>query len=196
MPVESDISQGSPPLNHPAVENELLTRMNEVTAFAGYLCRDEHATKDLVQDTMFKALTNVASYTTGSNARAWLFQICKNTFINSTRRKRFEGNRFEGTQLDDAGEDEYSCALMGDAHADAFGDEVMIALKSIPTDCQTAILLCDVEGYSYDEIAVLTKTRPGTVRSRIFRGRRALAGLLAGYAANLRLTSSSLPSVD
>jgi RNA polymerase sigma-70 factor (ECF subfamily) len=93
-------------------------------------------------------------------------------------------------------DEEYPCALMGDAQADAFGDEVMKALRSIPQDCQTAVLLCDVEGYSYDEIAVLTKTRPGTVRSRIFRGRRALAGLLAGYAASLHLAARPLSPVD
>ena len=180
-------------MRHPAIENELLPRMNEVTAFAGYLCRDQHATKDLVQDTMFKALSNVSTYTDGSNARAWLFQICKNTFINSTRRKRFEANRIEKDGHDETPE-EHEGTVMGDGHLNAFGDEVMRALKSIPQDCQTAILLCDIEGYSYDEIAALTKTRPGTVRSRIFRGRRALAGLLSGYAAGLGLVNRNTSS--
>jgi len=173
--------------------NELLPRMNEVKAFAGYLCRDQHATKDLVQDTMYKALSNVSSYSDGSNARAWLFQICKNTFINSTRRKRFEGNTINRNDRHESHEDEHPGTVMGDDHSNAFGDEVMKALKSIPQDCQTAILLCDVEGYSYDEIAALTKTRPGTVRSRIFRGRRALAGLLSGYAADLGLAPRTTP---
>jgi len=181
-------------VNHPTIENELLPRLNEVKAFAGFLCRDPHATKDLVQDTMFKAFSNVSSYADGSNARAWLFQICKNTFINSTRRKRFGGNRIDNRSQDDTCEEEYSSTVMGDGHLNTFGDEVMRALKSIPQDCQTAILLCDVEGYSYDEIAALTKTRPGTVRSRIFRGRRTLAGLLSGYATDLGLVTRNASS--
>ena len=180
-------------MEHPVFEQELLPRMKEVAAFAGYLCRDRHATQDLVQETMYKAMSNVTSYATGSNPRAWLFQICKNTFINSTRRKRFEGTRTDATSADDPeGSDEG--ILMGDAHAAAFSDEVMAALMSIPQDCQTAVLLCDVEGYSYDEIALLTKTRPGTVRSRIFRGRKALAGMLSAYASTLGLVTPDTSS--
>lgn len=180
-------------MEHPIFERELLPRMKEVTAFAGYLCRDPNTTQDLVQETMFKAMSNVSSYQSGSNARAWLFQICKNSFINSTRRKKFEWTKSEGSEADEPVEPAEAGALMGDGHA-AFGDEVIKALMSIPQDCQTAVLLCDVEGYSYDEIAALTKTRPGTVRSRIFRGRRALAVMLSGYAATLGLVTSESSS--
>jgi RNA polymerase sigma-70 factor (ECF subfamily) len=177
--------KGDLPVEDPVFVNELLPRMSEVAAFAGYLCRDAQTSQDLVQETMFKAMSNVASYESGTNPRAWLFQICKNTFINSTRRKKFEGTRIEGMVPEVVAEEKDAGAVMGDIHTGAFGDEVMKALMSIPQDCQTAVLLCDIEGYSYDEIAALTKTRPGTVRSRIFRGRKALAGKLSGYAATL-----------
>ncbi len=181
-------------MEHTVFERELLPRMNEVAAFAGYLCRDRQTTQDLVQETMYKAMSNVSSYATGSNPRAWLFQICKNTFINSTRRKRFEGNRIDGISTEETVDEREPGAFMVDPHGATFGDEVMKALMSIPQDCQTAVLLCDVEGYSYDEIAALTKTRPGTVRSRIFRGRRALAGMLSGYATTIGLVTPDTTS--
>lgn len=166
---------------------ECLPKMNDLSAFALYLCRDPIDSKDLVQETMLKAFANISSYRRGSNARAWLFQICRNTFINSTRRRKFESagdGQSEGAKQFDRRQ-EYQL------QDESFSDEVMQALRSIPKDCQTAVLLCDVEGYTYDEIATLTKTPPGTVRSRIFRGRKAMARMLAPQAGAQDLAVSA-----
>jgi len=167
--------------------------MTEVSAFALYLCKDDAESRDLVQETMLKAFLNIASYRSGTNVKAWLFQICRNTFINSTRRKKFERRDAAVTDQEyavrerDVNGGQYSLC------DESFSDEVIHALRSIPKDCQTAVLLCDVEGYSYEEVAALTCTRAGTVRSRIFRGRKALARRLEAYASETGAISPSKP---
>ena len=166
--------------------------MADVSAFATYLCRDETESKDLVQETMLKAFQNIASYRQGTNARAWLFQICRNTFINPTRRKKFSAGQDVGPDASQGLVPEETGAAYV-LEEETFGDEVMTALRTIPQDCQTAVLLCDIEGYSYEEIAAMTRTRPGTVRSRIFRGRKALARILLPYAVKKGLTASVDP---
>jgi len=169
-------------VNQPVFYEECLPRLDDLSAFAMYLCRDPNDSGDLVQETMLKAFTNIASYKKGTNARAWLFQICRNTFINSTRRKKYELTKDEPTENDRAQDDRQTGSRNYRLRDESFSDEVIDALNAIPKDCQTALLLCDVEGYSYDEIARLTQTRPGTVRSRIFRGRKAMARILQSYA--------------
>ena len=72
-----------------------------------------------------------------------------------------------------------------DAHARSLGDEVVTALQSLPLVFQTAVILSDIEGHPYDEIAEFMQVPVGTVRSRIHRGRSMLAGMLAGYARDL-----------
>jgi RNA polymerase sigma-70 factor (ECF subfamily) len=173
-------------------EREFLPRLNEVSAFARRLCRDDHQTKDLVQDTMLKAFLYARSFTEGTNSRAWLFQICKNTFMNTQRRKKLEPllSGFQENRNDSQPDNVKSAAEFSEARdpatrlpSDSFSDEVSEALKSIPPDCQTAIILCDMEGYSYAEVADLVKVPVGTIRSRIHRGRKALALVLGTYAA-------------
>lgn len=176
-------------MNQPVFYEECLPRLDDVSAFAMYLCRDPNDSGDLVQETMLKAFTNISSYRKGTNARAWLFQICRNTFINSARRKKHELTRDESG---DRSQNERQRSIQDyQLRDESFSDEVMEALQAIPNDCQTALLLCDVEGYSYDEIARLTKTRPGTVRSRIFRGRKAMARMLHTYAGEQGVVDST-----
>lgn len=169
---------------------EALPQMDALRNFAFKLCRDHHSTNDLVQETMLKAFRALHTYRPGSNCRAWLFQICKNSYINNYRRKQYEtvvaDLTAECTTAQDGRLREYHFSLTDEssveAHRATLGDEVMLALHSLPPDYQTALILSDVEGFSYEEIAEFSQTPIGTIRSRIHRARKMLAQRLEHYA--------------
>ncbi len=176
-------------------KQEALTHLDEVRSFAYRLCRDEQYAQDLVQETMLKACTSFHTYRQGTNCRAWLFQICRNTFINELRRRRLQPMTFdfreEGPR--DSSDAEYSgggkqvqSALADDTdmrrHASFMNDEVTTALESLPPEYRTALILCDIEDFTYKEIAGFVSTPLGTIRSRIHRARAAVAGRLTDYA--------------
>lgn len=173
-------------------EREALPQMDALYSFALKLCRDEHHSKDLVQDTMLKAYRYFHTYTEGTNCRAWLFQICKNSYINQYRRKQYEPILldFQGSAASFSGDRagagmevvEFDDDRSASTHERLIGDEIFEALQDIPADYQTAIMLSDIEGFTYGEIAAFTSVPIGTVRSRIHRGRKMLADRLAAYA--------------
>ncbi|HTY60271.1 MAG TPA: sigma-70 family RNA polymerase sigma factor [Bacteroidota bacterium] len=178
-------------------EREALPHMEALEKFAFQLCHDAHRSKDLVQETMLKAFRHFDTFRQGSNCRAWLFQICKNSYINAYRRRQrepilmdFEDETLQagmGTETDTLRSMRVllSDTTDAEAHSRAMGDEVITALQSLPPVFQTAVILSDIEGHPYDEIAEFMKVPVGTVRSRIHRGRSMLAGMLAGYAREL-----------
>jgi RNA polymerase sigma factor (sigma-70 family) len=170
---------------------EALVQLDALQNFAFKLCRDEHYANDLVQETMLKACRSFHLYQQGTNCRAWLFQICKNSYINDYRRKQYETiavDFMEGNS--NAGDDEAqrsTRALLVDttateAHEAMVSDEVAMALDELPADYQTVVILSDIEGYTYEEIAEFSHVPIGTIRSRIHRARKLLAERLAGYA--------------
>jgi|WetSurMetagenome_2_1015567.scaffolds.fasta_scaffold57472_2 RNA polymerase sigma factor (sigma-70 family) len=175
-------------------EQEALPQMSALKSFALQLCRDEQQSHDLVQETMLKAYKYFHMYREGTNCRAWLFQICKNSFINESRRKRLQpvAVDFQNDESGDwAGNDasarrELHAVLAGGQPAetadDSIGDEVYSAMTHLPSDYQTALVLCDIEGHTYEEIAEFMHTPVGTIRSRIHRGRKLMAGQLGEYA--------------
>jgi RNA polymerase sigma-70 factor, ECF subfamily len=185
---------------------EALPQMAALQSFALQLCKDEQHSHDLVQDTMLKAFMYFHTYREGTNCRAWLFQICKNSFINEIRKKQHEpmaidfqeeesGDRLGGDKgmlgnLKSSVSNEYAGGLA----MEAFGDEVSRALEVLPADYQTVIILCDIEGLTYDEIADFMQTPVGTIRSRIHRGRRLLAERLMSYARARGYSSQMLAS--
>ena len=178
-------------------EREALPHMEALERFAYQLCRDSHRSRDLVQETMLKAFKHFDMFRQGSNCRAWLFQICKNSYINAYRRRQHEPilMDFEDETLQAGGGNELehlrsARVLLADtadieAHARSMGDEVTAALQSLPPVFQTAVILSDIEGHPYEEIAEFMQVPVGTVRSRIHRGRSMLAGILSGYARDL-----------
>lgn len=168
--------------------------MRALQSFALQLCKDEQYSQDLVQETMLKAYTYFHTYREGTNCRAWLFQICKNSYINEVRKRQHQPVPID-FQVEESGDwsqrnDDSARELhvrLNDQHAwnittDALGDEVYRALAVLPSDYQTVIILCDIEGHTYDEIAEYMRTPIGTIRSRIHRGRKLLARQLARYA--------------
>ncbi len=184
-------------------EQEALPQMGALQSFALQLCKDEQFSHDLVQETMLKAYTYFHTYREGTNCRAWLFQICKNSYINEVRRKQHQPISVD-LQGEEAGEwSQRDDDMARELHVrlnektaptpdmDAFGDEVYHALSLLPPDYQTVLILCDMEGHTYDEIAEYMHAPVGTIRSRIHRGRRLLAGRLAGYARSQGLRHQS-----
>jgi len=153
------------------------------------LTRSPDDAKDLVQETMFKAWRAFHTFEAGTNCKAWLFRILTNTFINKYRRKAKERDILEGTNRIDA-EHEMVNLPSKRAFLDPEGamadkslaDEVIAALESVPADFRAVVILSDIEGFAYKDIADMVGIPVGTVMSRLFRGRRLLQDKLFGYA--------------
>jgi len=178
-------------------EREALLQLGALHTFAYQLCRDEQYSRDLVQETMLKACRSFHLYREGTNCRAWLFQICKNSYFNDYRRRQLQPISVciqklstEREITGDADEVRTAWVSLKDQsdeqkHRGCISDEVIEALHALPDIYQTAVILSDIEGHSYEEIASFMHAPVGTIRSRIHRGRKMLAGRLAGYAQSL-----------
>jgi RNA polymerase sigma-70 factor (ECF subfamily) len=147
--------------------------------------------EDLVQETYLKGYRSFATFEEGTNLRAWLFRILTNTYINAYRAKQ---RRPEETELDTI-EDFYLYRRIGgieealaarsaeDELMDVFtDDEVKQALEDLPESFRLPVLLADVEGFSYKEIAEMLEIPIGTVMSRLHRGRKAMQKALYEFA--------------
>ncbi len=171
-------------------EQELMPQINALYNFAFHLCYDEDDANDLVQDTYLKALRFIDRYAKGTNPKAWLFKILKNAFINQYRRKSKRPTQVDYEDIASYHDsEEGSYADFTDLREEIFqgmmGDEVTIAINDLPIDFRTVILLCDVEGFTYEEIAKIIDIPIGTVRSRLHRARNMLKEKLQDYAASL-----------
>ena len=170
-------------------EEELLPYAHALKTFAYHLTMNEEDANDLVQETYFKAYRFVDKYESGTNPKAWLFKILKNAYINAYRKrsKRPSTTDFEEVSAYHEGDDDRITGYM-DLREEIFhemmGDEVTIAINSLPIDFRTVILLCDVEDFTYEEIAKIIDVPIGTVRSRLFRARNMLKEKLRNYAEN------------
>jgi len=164
------------------------------------MTRNPADAEDLVQETFLKAYRSFDRFEEGTNLKAWLYRILTNTFINSYRAAK---RRPEKADVDDV-EDLYLYRRLADLGGGELGrsaeeevleaitdDEVKQAIESLPEAFRIAVLLADVEGFSYKEIAEITDVPIGTVMSRIHRGRRALQKALTDYAATRGLVGSA-----
>ncbi|HUP86318.1 MAG TPA: sigma-70 family RNA polymerase sigma factor [Acidimicrobiales bacterium] len=163
--------------------SQAMEHMPALYSAAMRMTRSPSDAEDLVQETYLKAYRAWHSYQQGTNLKAWLYRILTNTFINSYRSKK---RRPEQTELDEV-EDLYLYRRLGGLEAAAAGrsaeDEVMDlftdgevkgAIEALPDNFRMAVLLADVEGFSYKEIAEILDIPIGTVMSRLHRGRKAL----------------------
>jgi len=171
-------------------ESELLPHADALYNFAYHLTYNEEDANDLVQETFMKAFRFMSLYEKGTNAKAWLFKILKNAFINEYRKKAKQPTKVDYediTAYQDADEDKGGVAydLREDIFDGMMGDEITIALNRLPIDFKTVILLCDIEGFSYEEIAKIIDIPIGTVRSRLHRARNMLKESLKEYAASM-----------
>ncbi len=165
--------------------------VDQLFAAAMRMTRNQADAEDLLQETFVRAYRGFGSFTDGTNLRAWMYRILTNTFINTYRAKQ---RRPEQTDLDDV-EDLYLYKRLGGLEAASLGrsaedelmdlfteTEVKDAIDALPEQFRMAVLLADVEGFSYKEIAEIVDVPIGTVMSRLHRGRKALQRSLHGFA--------------
>ena len=174
--------------DHVAFERGCLPYQDELYAIAMKICRDPDMAKDLVQETLLRAMCAWSSFQAGSNLRAWLFRILTNSFINGYRKRR-RHQRFAHERAGDAlaalyGRDHDFCdELATRAFADELGDEVATALSRLGPEYRDVVERADLRGERYKDIADALDVPIGTVMSRLFRARRVLEGELAEFAA-------------
>jgi len=170
-------------------EADALPYLDQLYGTALRMTRSPSDAEDLVQDTYAKAFAAFRSYEQGTNLRAWLFRILRNTFINNYRKAQRQPSSGPSEELTDGqllDLEQRNSGGVRSAENEALerlgDDEIAAAMATIPEDFRTAVYLADVEGFSYKEIADIMETPVGTVMSRVHRGRKALRALLADYA--------------
>ena len=161
-------------------EAEALPLLPGLYSAAFRLTRNAADAEDLVQETFLRAYRGFHQFEPGTNLKAWLYRILTNTFINSYRKKQREPQ----TDSLDETEDWYLYSRMAERGTEPSAEasvieslpdeDVQEALSSLPEQFRIAVLLADVEGFSYKEIAEITEVPIGTVMSRLHRGRKAL----------------------
>jgi RNA polymerase sigma-70 factor, ECF subfamily len=161
-------------------EAEALPLLPGLYSAAFRLTRNASDAEDLVQETFLRAYRGFHQFEPGTNLKAWLYRILTNTFINSYRKKQREPQ----TDSLDETEDWYLYSRMAERGTEPSAEtsvieslpdeDVQEALSSLPEQFRIAVLLADVEGFSYKEIAEITEVPIGTVMSRLHRGRKAL----------------------
>jgi RNA polymerase sigma factor (sigma-70 family) len=173
---------------HRVFEKEFMPHIDSMYNFAFRLTNDEDDANDLVQDTYLKAFRFINSFSQGTNAKAWLFRILKNSFINDFRKKSKEPAKVDYQDVEttynseEDAETNQTVDLRAETVQDLIGDEIANALNSLPVDFRTVIILCDVEGFTYEEMAKILDIPIGTVRSRLHRARMLLKEKLKSYA--------------
>jgi RNA polymerase sigma-70 factor (ECF subfamily) len=171
-------------------DKEFMPHVNSMYNFAYRLTFDEDDAKDLVQDTYLKAFRFINSFEQGTNAKAWLFRILKNSFINDFRKKskqpaKVDYNEVESYYNSDDVDENITTDLRVETVQHMIGDEITSALNGIPVDFRTVIILSDLEGFTYEEMSKILDIPIGTVRSRLHRARNMLKDKLAVYAKEM-----------
>ena len=153
------------------------------------MTHNQNDAEDLVQDTLFKAFRAFDQYQKNTNFRAWAFRILVNTYITAYRKAIRQPQKVSYDDLEEFylyKKLDESISLQETAKEDFlenfFEDEVKDALENLPYQFRLVVLLCDVEGFSYNEIANIIAAPLGTVMSRLYRGRKLLQRHLWSYA--------------
>jgi len=171
-------------------EGEFLPHMEAMYNFAYRITYDEDTAKDLLQDTYFKAFKFIESFHEGTNAKAWLFRILKNSFINEFRKKNKEPTMIDYQDVETYyNSDDVNEVITNDLRVEVLqgmiGDEVSNALNALAVDFRIVIILCDLEGFTYEEMSKILDIPIGTVRSRLHRARNLLRERLKTYAKSM-----------
>jgi RNA polymerase sigma-70 factor (ECF subfamily) len=153
------------------------------------MTRNAEDAQDLVQETYFKAYRYYDKFAEGTNLKAWLFKILKNTFINNYRKKQKQPYQTDFADI----EESLESRVQDDAHRSlSRPDEILLenvldehvqkAMDGLPEDYRMAVVLADLEGFSYKEVAEVLEVPVGTVMSRLYRGRKLLEEAMLRYA--------------
>jgi RNA polymerase sigma-70 factor (ECF subfamily) len=167
-------------------ERQALVHIDALFGAAYRLTRNARDAEDLVQDSLLRAYRFWDSFEQDSNCKAWLLRIVTNTFINEYQRKKRSREVLDAASAE---QDTTDGVLMHADATDRQSPERTLLERSVSDDVQraledfrTAVVLCDVQGLSYKEIADIMQTPVGTVMSRLFRGRKLLATALREFA--------------
>lgn len=168
-------------------EREALPHMNLLYNYGLRMTGNPADADDLVQETYLKAFRFWDKYEKGTNIKAWLFRIMKNSYINRYRKESKEPDTVDYDEVKNFYNTiKHESANTNDLEERIYGnllaDEVAKGLESLPDDFRTVVILCDIEGLTYEEIAEFVEIPIGTVRSRLHRGRKMLRGKLFDYA--------------
>jgi RNA polymerase sigma-70 factor, ECF subfamily len=179
--------------------------MSSLYSAALRMTRNPADAEDLVQETYLKAYRAFGTFKEGTNLKAWLYRILTNTYINSYRARR---RRPEQTDLDEV-EDLYLYRRLGGLEAANAGRsaeeqvlehfteaDVKAAVEALPEQFRMAVLLADVEGFSYKEIADILEVPIGTVMSRLHRGRKSLQKTLLDFGKERGLVDQTAESAS
>lgn len=185
--IENKIDEKELQQRYADFEKEAIPHMDALYNFALRMTGDEDDADDLVQETFLKAFRFFDKFEKGTNCKAWLFRILKNSYINDYRKTTKEPDKvdyedvqnfYENIKSDEVDTRHYEM----DAFNNLLDDEISTAITSLPEDFRTVIILSDIEGFTYEEIADFVDIPVGTVRSRLHRARKMLYAQLYDYA--------------
>jgi RNA polymerase sigma-70 factor (ECF subfamily) len=170
-------------------EGLIAPHLNSLYSTALRMTHNQNDAEDLVQDTLYKAFRAFDQYQKNTNFRAWAFRILVNTYITAYRKAIRQPQKVSYDDLEEFYlykklDDNVHLQEMAkeDFLENFFEDDVKDALENLPYQFRLVVLLCDVEGFSYNEIATIIDAPLGTVMSRLFRGRKLLQQQLWAYA--------------
>ena len=170
-------------------DSQVMPYLDSLYNTAYRMTRSSEDAEDLVQETYFKAYKYYDKFEEGTNLKAWLFKILKNTFINNYRRKKLEPRSVDFAEIEDSFErivrrdnNDQTVDPESEFFTGVLDDDVRKALESLPYDYRMVVILADLEDFSYKEVAEILDCPVGTVMSRLYRGRKLLEKALLKYA--------------
>lgn len=177
----------TPEMKNKVFEEEFYPHMDALYNFGYRLTLNDDDANDLVQETYLKAFRFIDTYQQGTNAKAWLFRIMKNSFINDFRKKTKEPDKTDYDEVEQVynSEDAHYAATVDLRHevfGGRLGDEITAALNALPVDFRLIMLLSDIEGFTYEEMSKIIGIPIGTVRSRLHRARNMIKDKIKAYA--------------
>ena len=185
----------------PGFAEEALPHLDAVYRFAVRLTASADEAEDLVQETFLRAFRSWDQYSRGTNAKSWLFTICRNVFLRMRERaQRHEEILAVNAARVGAGSTPVANPMWssvqgvdpeGEFFESIVDERIISAIEELPEEYRTAVVLSDIEGLPYAEIAALMEVPVGTVKSRLFRGRRRLQEVLYDFAVEMGYISAA-----
>jgi RNA polymerase sigma-70 factor (ECF subfamily) len=181
-------------------EKEAMPHLSALYGAALRLCRNDGDAEDLVQETMLRAYRFFDTFEAGTNCKAWLFRILSNVFRNRYREREREQEILDQAESSEANLGQFLASAPPDTESALLGrmvsSDVEQALAAVPAEFRLAVVLADLEDFSYKEIAEIMDCPAGTVMSRLFRGRKILQKLLYRYAIEQGIVKPDQAAAD